>query len=90
MRICRQYGRVPPAARGAAVALGNFDGVHLGHRGVIGRAANYFYLPRFSMNEKYGDLRRFRLAINALPLPVSDVTPSDPMITAVNPMITID
>ena len=40
MRICRQYGRVPPAARGAAVALGNFDGVHLGHRGVIGRAAN--------------------------------------------------
>jgi hypothetical protein len=37
------------------------------------------------MNEKYGDLRRFRLAINALPLPVSDVTPSDPMITAVNP-----
>ena len=55
------------------------------HSGVIGRTANFFYLPRFSMNEKYGDLRRFRLAINALPLPVSDVTPSDPMITAVNP-----
>lgn len=40
MRICRHYQRIPPAARGAAVALGNFDGVHLGHRGVIGRAAN--------------------------------------------------
>lgn len=26
---------LPPAARGAAVALGNFDGVHLGHRAVI-------------------------------------------------------
>jgi peptidoglycan/xylan/chitin deacetylase (PgdA/CDA1 family) len=55
------------------------------HSGVIGRAANYFYLPRFSMNEKYGDLSRFRLAANALPLPVSDVTPSDPLITGVNP-----
>ena len=55
------------------------------HSGVIGRTVNFFYLPRFSMNEKYGDLRRFRLAINALPLPVSDVTPFDPMITAVNP-----
>ena len=55
------------------------------HSGVIGHGANFFYLPRFAMNEKYGDLRRFRLAANALPLPVSDVTPSDPMITAVNP-----
>lgn len=40
MRICRHYARVPPEARGAVVALGNFDGVHLGHRGVIGTAAN--------------------------------------------------
>lgn len=29
---------LPPAARGAAVALGNFDGVHLGHQQVIGEA----------------------------------------------------
>ncbi|UPG72112.1 bifunctional riboflavin kinase/FAD synthetase [Roseomonas gilardii subsp. gilardii] len=29
---------VPAAARGAAVALGNFDGVHLGHRAVLGAA----------------------------------------------------
>ena len=40
MRICRHVSRVPPEGRGAVVALGNFDGVHLGHRGVIGRAAN--------------------------------------------------
>ncbi|MGY4802206.1 bifunctional riboflavin kinase/FAD synthetase [Teichococcus aerofrigidensis] len=30
---------VPPAARGATLALGNFDGVHLGHRAVL-RAAH--------------------------------------------------
>lgn len=29
-----------PDARGAAVALGNFDGVHLGHRSVIAQAHN--------------------------------------------------
>ena len=30
---------LPPEARGAAVALGNFDGVHRGHRQVIAEAA---------------------------------------------------
>ena len=38
MRIF-QLADVPPDARGATVALGNFDGVHLGHASVI-RAAH--------------------------------------------------
>jgi len=38
MRIFRQTGGLPAAARGAAIALGNFDGVHLGHQSVIGAA----------------------------------------------------
>ncbi len=39
MRVHRGYRRLPPEARGAAVAIGNFDGVHLGHRAVIEAAA---------------------------------------------------
>ena len=39
MRIFRDWQDVPPDARGATVALGNFDGVHLGHASVI-RAAH--------------------------------------------------
>ncbi|MFW5834439.1 MAG: bifunctional riboflavin kinase/FAD synthetase [Pseudomonadota bacterium] len=35
MLIVRGHRRVADAARGAAVALGNFDGVHNGHRAVI-------------------------------------------------------
>ncbi len=31
MQIIREWRAVPAAARGATVALGNFDGVHLGH-----------------------------------------------------------
>jgi riboflavin kinase/FMN adenylyltransferase len=39
MRLYRDRTRLPEAARGSVAAIGNFDGVHLGHRAVIGAAA---------------------------------------------------
>ena len=42
MRIISDYRQVEPSDRGASAAIGNFDGVHLGHRSVIelaGKAA---------------------------------------------------
>ncbi|MDP5364766.1 MAG: bifunctional riboflavin kinase/FAD synthetase [Paracoccaceae bacterium] len=38
MRIIRDYTYVDAADRGASAAIGNFDGVHLGHRSVIDMA----------------------------------------------------
>lgn len=35
MRILRDPLAIPPEARGASAAIGNFDGVHLGHQAVI-------------------------------------------------------
>jgi riboflavin kinase/FMN adenylyltransferase len=35
MRITRDIDFVPPEDKGASVAIGNFDGVHLGHQAVI-------------------------------------------------------
>lgn len=35
MQIYQHWQGLDPAARGASVAMGNFDGVHLGHRAVI-------------------------------------------------------
>jgi len=38
MRIIRDYTYLDPADKGAAAAIGNFDGVHLGHQSVIALA----------------------------------------------------
>jgi riboflavin kinase/FMN adenylyltransferase len=38
MRIYRHWQDVPAEGRGAVVAIGNFDGVHLGHQAVIADA----------------------------------------------------
>ena len=39
MRVFRDWRDLPPEARGATIALGNFDGVHRGHAAVL-RAAH--------------------------------------------------
>jgi riboflavin kinase/FMN adenylyltransferase len=38
MRLFRHHTEIPAEARGAVMALGNFDGLHLGHQRVIGEA----------------------------------------------------
>lgn len=39
MKVVRSVEELPPGVAGAVVALGVFDGVHLGHRAVLARAA---------------------------------------------------
>lgn len=41
MRILRHYTNVEAAARGAAIAIGNFDGMHRGHAAVISEAGRF-------------------------------------------------
>ncbi|MBE7635846.1 polysaccharide deacetylase family protein [Sneathiella sp. P13V-1] len=47
------------------------------HSGVSYSSLDRFELPRFTMNETYGNIGRLRLAANALPLRVRNVVPKD-------------
>ena len=55
------------------------------HSGVIDVNKNPYELPRFPINEKYGDLKRFTFNIDLLPLEYKKVTPEDKYITDNNP-----
>lgn len=50
------------------------------HSGVAAKTPDMFYLPRFALNENYGDIKRFKLAAGSLALNISDLSPSDPLI----------
>ena len=52
------------------------------HSGVAHSGDDKYYIPRFAFNEQFGDLARFRRVVNAMPLPVEDITPPDPLIAA--------
>ena len=54
-----------------------FDAAFGQHSGVAHKSAGIFELPRFAMNENYGDLQRLKLAINALPIIVKDINPQN-------------
>ena len=47
------------------------------HSGAFDAKDDRFFLPRFPLNEKFGDIGRFKTAANALSLFVTDVTPEE-------------
>tara|TARA_Y100000741_G_scaffold280125_1_gene219894 strand:- start:4715 stop:5752 length:1038 start_codon:yes stop_codon:yes gene_type:complete len=51
------------------------------HSGVISIYDNEYYLPRFSLNEQFGDLDRFIFAAESLPLIIKDFIPSEMYLT---------
>lgn len=75
------YGDFGARERALIVKAG-FDAAFGQFSSVAGAQGDQFALPRFALNEQYGDLERLRLIINALPLPVKDVEPSDPVLSA--------
>lgn len=74
------YGETSATAIAVAARMG-FTAAFGQHSGVMHARAEPFFLPRFAMNESYGELERFRLAVRALPLPAVDITPADPTLT---------
>ena len=62
------------------------------HSGVIDLTKNPFELPRFPINEKYGDLDRFEFIIKLFPIPYKNLIPQDKYINSKQnpPTIEID
>ncbi len=54
-----------------------FDFAFGQHSGLIDINKNKYELPRFPINEKYGDLKRFSFLLNLSPLEYKNITPKD-------------
>lgn len=57
------------------------------HSGIAYANGDVYDIPRFPMTESYGDIDRFRLTANALPLPIENISPEDNMLTDAQPNI---
>ena len=47
------------------------------HSGVVDETKNFYELPRFSINEKYGEVKRFKLILKTIPLKFKSITPEE-------------
>tara|TARA_A100001035_G_C27688913_1_gene456834 strand:- start:364 stop:1008 length:645 start_codon:yes stop_codon:yes gene_type:complete len=62
------------------------------HSGVIDLTKNPFELPRFPINEKYGDLERFEFIIKLFPIAFKNLKPEDKFVSRKQnpPVVEID
>lgn len=77
--IAYPYGEVSQSVEKLAQASGFVAGFGQ-HSGVAAKTPDMYFLPRFAMNENYGDIKRFKLAAGALALNTFDLSPRDPLI----------
>lgn len=57
-----------------------FNAAFSQYSGPIASWLDMFALPRFPVNERYGDMARFKLISQALALPVTDLIPTNPIL----------
>ncbi len=62
----------------------NFDYAFGQHSGVIDLNKDKYELPRFPINEKYGDLERFEFLINLLPIQYKNIIPEEKFLLDTN------
>ncbi len=84
--IAYPFGEYSATFKKVAKAMG-FKAAFGQQSGVAWAGDDLYALPRFTQTERYGDLERFRMTANALPLPVTDISPSDPHLATLTPAI---
>ena len=53
---------------------------------MLNNTADPLFLPRFPLSESFGDMDRFRLVANALPIRIAELTPANPLLAANPPL----
>jgi peptidoglycan/xylan/chitin deacetylase (PgdA/CDA1 family) len=54
------------------------------HSGVVDETKDFYELPRFPINEKYGELKRFKIILKTIPLKVKSIYPVEKYINNTN------
>ena len=54
------------------------------HSGVVDHTKNYFEMPRFPINEKYGETERFKTILKTIPFPFKSIKPENRYISENN------
>ena len=80
------YGEYSPEVRDLMEEMG-FAAAFGQHSGVMHRSVHPFEFPRFAFNENYGSIDRLKLAINALPIPVSEPVPESSVLLENPPLV---
>ena len=62
------------------------------HSGVADDTKNFYELPRFSINEKYGQIKRFELILKTVPFKFKSITPKEMYInnTSNPPLVVVE
>lgn len=77
------YGEFDAEVRDIVKSHG-FRAAFAQYSGVAPQGADLFTLPRFPINERYGDIDRFRLVVNARALPAANILPEGPVLDPAN------
>ena len=80
------YGEWNGALRTLVAELG-FAAAFGQHSGAVGAHSDTLNLPRFALNQRYGEFDRFKLIVDTLSLGARDVTPTDQILEQNPPVI---
>ena len=80
------YGEWNGGLRALVAELG-FTAAFGQHSGAVGPHSDTLNLPRFALNQRYGEFDRFRLIVDTLPLGARDVTPAEQIVTENPPTV---
>ena len=85
------FGEYSTALKDIVIDLG-FKYAFGQHSGVVDHTKNFFEMPRFPINEKYGEIKRFKTILKTLPFPFKSIKPENRYISEKNnpPRVSIE